>query len=333
MAVDREAGALRARWKGALDRIEAAYLIALRAAVLLVATGLILLALWFAVTGLIKIVRSPSSVIEQKATVTVSDVLDSPLTSEPEPASSQAEQPVANVATRNAYQDRLRRYFAIYRTRFEPFRQAEDKQLSRDEFDDKYLKSNDRAASVANGVLDESSDLADLDGLISIMSEAANHPKTRNLLKKYREARKVDVRKTVEKVRTELRDGWDSSSTACEDWYLRPYGCPTVRSVEVPYTQAVTVKEFPKGTVSHAAIFDAYHRRYVDLLEERRRQIREQAEFERQSILDGQVAGKFSLWSALQLAGAFLTLMFFFLLIAIERHQRNLAAMLRSDVT
>jgi hypothetical protein len=45
--------------------------------------------------------------------------------------------------------------------------------------------------------------------------------------------------------------------------------------------------------------------------------------------LAGIANGHLSLVTALQIAGGFLVLMFFFLLIAIERHQRRIAAELR----
>ncbi len=315
----------RWRWARALDRAEAAYLRVLRAAVLLVATALVALAIWLAVSGIFKMSRSPDSVIEQEASVAATDLTDGPIGTEREPSLNDGGELVPSAATRNAYQARLNRYFDIYRNRFEPYRQADDKQLSRDEFDDQYLRTGERAMSVAKGQLDETQDLSDLDRLITVMNEAALDAKTVGLLQKYKGARKIDVRKTVDKVRTEVRRGWYSGSMACSDWYLRPYGCPTVRSVAVPYSETVTVKEFPKGTLSHSAIFDAYHRRYLGLLDERRTQNRMEAEAERQSILDGKIEGGASLWSAVQLAGAFLALMFFFLLVAIERHQRKLS--------
>jgi phage-related minor tail protein len=83
--------------------------------------------------------------------------------------------------------------------------------------------------------------------------------------------------------------------------------------------------EFPKGTRSHAAIFNAYHQRYNELLGDRREEYAAQAESERQSIIAGKLVGGASIWTALQIAGGFIMLMFFFLLIAIERHQRKQA--------
>ncbi|MDP9423991.1 MAG: hypothetical protein M3Q19_14370 [Pseudomonadota bacterium] len=315
----------RVRWSNGLDRAEAVYLKILRAAVLLVATGLIAIAIWLGINGLIKLSRSPASVVEKEAAVSADDLVNAPVVEEQRPESREGQAPVPTAATRNAYRDRLNRYFEIYRSRFEPYRQAEDKQLSRDEFDDQYLRTNDRAMSVATGSLNEQTDLAELDRLIAVVGEAAASAKTVEALNRYKRARKVPVRKSVEKFRTELRQGWDSNSTACDDWYYRPYGCPAVRAVSVPYTEQVTVMEFPKGTRSHAAIFNAYHQRYNELLADRRMDNATEAELERQSILEGKIEGGAAIWTAIQIAVGFVVLMFFFLLIAIERHQRKQA--------
>lgn len=316
----------KTRWGDTLDRVETIYLKLLRAAVLIVATALIIFALWLGVSGLIKMSRSPDSVKEAETVVTADDLINAPVEEDISPSRLQSDNAIVDAATRNAYRDRLNSYYDIYRSRFEPYRQADDKQITRDEFDDQYLKTSQRAQSVAEGELDRAQDLADLDRLIAVMSEAASSAKTVEALQKYKAARKVEVRKTVDKVKTEIRSGWDSGSVSCEEWYLRPYGCPTARSVQVPYSEQVTVKEFPKGTRSHSAIFEAYHNQYGRLLADRREANSAQAAAERNEIVAGKIQGGASIWFAVQLVGAFLALMFFFLLIAIERHQRKLAA-------
>jgi type VI protein secretion system component VasF len=65
--------------------------------------------------------------------------------------------------------------------------------------------------------------------------------------------------------------------------------------------------------------------RFYKLLQKRRDANRAEAENERASIAAGIVDGKLTLWTALQILAGFIVLMFFFLLIAIERHQRRLA--------
>lgn len=118
----------------------------------------------------------------------------------------------------------------------------------------------------------------------------------------------------------------------CSDWYVSPYGCPATRPVEVPYTETVTKLQYPAGTQSHTQIFKAFQDKYFQLLDERRQANATQAQEEREGILAGVAEGQLSLLTALQIVGGFLALMFFFLLIAIERHQRKLAeAKLEAD--
>jgi hypothetical protein len=83
--------------------------------------------------------------------------------------------------------------------------------------------------------------------------------------------------------------------------------------------------QFPEGTQSHAQIFRAFQDRYFSLLQERREANSSAAEKKRQDIIASISDGKLSLLTALQVLGAFLALMFFFLLIAIERHQRRIS--------
>ena len=113
---------------------------------------------------------------------------------------------------------------------------------------------------------------------------------------------------------------------ACPDWYQDPMGCTVTRTVEIPYTETVKSMEFPKGTQSHTQIFRAFQDRYFSLLTERRERVAREAQAERESIIEGNATGWISLKTALSVVGGFLVLMFFFLLIAIERHQRRLSA-------
>src|SRR6185436_15850260 len=68
--------ALRERLGSALDRAEHVYLRVLRAAILIIATGLILYAAWLGVWSLYKISQSPTSVEEKVATVAPEELVD-----------------------------------------------------------------------------------------------------------------------------------------------------------------------------------------------------------------------------------------------------------------
>jgi len=316
----------RERFGAALNRIERLYLKLLRAIVLIVATIMIAIAAWLAASGAYKVSRSPDSVIEAEATVNADDLLNVRAAPEPGPEVATNSGPSGpSAALRNSYQSRLRRYFALYRAKFERFAKPEDKRLSLGEFDDRYLNTEERMKAVGEGQALESQDLADIDRLIALIGEAGENPRTIERLRKYQAARKVDVRKQVERTRVESRRGWDSYSTSCSDWYLSPQGCPTVRTETIPYVENVTVKEYPKGTETPAEIFGLYNDEYWKLLGERRQSNQSTAENQRENIVLGKIVGGGMLMTALQIAAGFLLLMFFFLLIAIERHQRVIA--------
>ena len=322
---DEEVGApqWRDRMAVAFDKAEIIYLRILRGMILLIATVLIGYAIWLAVSSIYKMSRSPDSVVESPAIVTADDV-----TAEPVKAAetSNPSEPTATAAQREYYAGFVNRYYGLFRARFEPFRQSDDKQLSKDEFDDAFIHSQVRLNAIAKGDLNHDQDRADLESLLGVMSEAAKKPETRQRLRQYQTAKKVRVEKKVQRTRPEYRSGWDSLSTACPNWYYSPIGCPTTRAVQVPYTETIYAMEFPQGTRSHSDIFRSYQDRFFQLLSDRRDANASQAQSERDRIAAQRAEGSISMGTALQVFAAFLALMFFFLLIAIERHQRRISA-------
>ena len=324
---DTEATSLRIRSTRFFDRLEAVYLRILRVFILLFATALVVYAVVLGATALVKMSRSVESVIEEPATVSGADLLPAE-GAEIAPRTNQPAEQVTNSTHRNFYQGFARRYHALFRQHYEPFRQAEDRQLSLDAFDDAYLNTDNRLRAISQGTLSFESDRADLELLLTAMNEAATNPETRQRLQRYKGARKVRVCRNVQRERTVYRNGWDSSSMACPDWYYPPYGCPVRRAVQQPYSERVCAMEFPEGTRSHADIFRAYHDRFFALLNDRREANAAQAENERVEIVTGNVEGAISLAEAGWVFAGFLVVMFFFLLIAIERHQRKLAVAL-----
>jgi len=306
-----------------MEKIERIYLGVLRATILLLATLLILYTLWLAGTSSYKIFRSVDSVKEQPAVVAASEIADAQATMDtPESAA----EPAVDTARQKTYAAFVTRYYRLYRTKFEPYRQPDDKILSKDEFDDLFVESEKRLATEAS---DKAAENADLDSLFKTMSEAADLPEVKKRLVGYKRAKKVNVTKQVQRTQTVRRRGWDSYSQACEDWFYRPYGCAVMRNVQVPYTETVTVLEFPQGTQSHEVLFRALQDKYLNLLATRRETNASQAQSQRDEIAQGNVDGKISLFTALQVFGGFIVLMFFFVLIAIERHQRRLAEQLK----
>lgn len=314
---------LARRASHALDRAEAFYLKVLRAMILIIATLLLAYAAWLAAYSLYKISRTTESVVEAQASVAADEITDA---ATPETPSTSGTKPVPNLVQQRYYNGFVGRYYQLYRGMFEPYRQAEDKQLTRAEFDGAFIDTQARLQAIKSGDINFEQDKADLETLLGVMTEAAGRPVTIDRLKRYKAARKVQVTKQIERTRVDYVSGWDSTSVACSDWYQSPVGCPVRRPVETPYVETVQVMEFPKGTQSQTQIFKAFQDRYYGLLGDRRSSNAVKAKQAREDILSGIAEGRISLVTALQIVGGFLVLMFFFLLIAIERHQRRLAA-------
>ena len=314
------------RMREFFDRAERIYLRVLRVTVLIIATLLILYTLYLAIGGLYRISRSPSSVQEAVASVTANEIVGAEDVSAK--AADAAKAPAVDAARQKYYAEFVKRYYTLFRTRFEPFRQADDKTLSSDEFDDNFVQSAARLQASTNGEIDFEKDRADLEALFGTMNAAAAEPKTAERLERYKAAKKVAVKREVRRTRTEYRSGWNSYSMACSNWYESPMGCAENRAVQVPYTDTVTAMEFPQGTQSHSQVFRAMQDKYFALLDQRRRDNADTAAAKRMEIAEGNIQGQIDLGTALRIFGGFLALMFFFLLIAIERHQRRIAAVL-----
>lgn len=274
--------------------------------------------------------QSPKSVHEAVATVAANEIVDAEDANPSGPEAAKG--PVVDPAQRKFYAGFVDRYYRLFRTRFEPYRQAEDKTLSRDEFDDNFVQSAARLTAATEGRVSFEADRADLETLFATMTAAAAEPKALTRLNRYKAARKIAVKHEVQRTRTEIRSGWNSYSTSCAAWYESPIGCPEQRAVEVPYTDTVTAMEFPKGTQSYAQIFRAMQDQYFALLEQRRVSNADNAALQRTKIVEANIRGGESLGTALRIFGGFIALMFFFLLIAIERHQRRLSASLPERV-
>ena len=316
-------GRLGQRAGAILDKAESVYLRILRAAILILATLLIIYAVGLAAISLYKVSQSPASVKEKVASVAPQELTAAELPARP--TAAQRSGPVVNPAQKAAYDRFLTAYYRLFKANFEPYRQREDKQLSLDEFNDSYVNTGQRLSSIGRKELDFKQDHADLQSLLVVMNQASNLPETLQRLKKYQTAKKIQVCENVQRIRSESRISWDPNSYACTDWY-ESGGCYVTREVEVPYTEKSCKMQFPEGTQPHTQVFRAYQNQYYSLLNGRREANALAAQAERNAILRNISEGEDSLSTALKIAAGFVLLMFFFLLIAIERHQRRIAA-------
>lgn len=309
-----------------LDRAEGLYLRLLRALILIIASFLLAYATWLVATGLFKIMQSPDNVTQDETYISADELVASEPTKSASALPTTKDRETGSPSVHAYYRSFVQRYHQLYRAKFEPYRHQEDKQLTQAEFDGAFLDTSARAQAVARGDLSFDDDRRKLELLLATMTTAAQKETTVAQLDKYHKAKKIAVSRKVERLRTETVQGWDSSSMDCPGWYNSPIGCPAVRTSQVPYFETITKMEYPEGIRSHSDVFREFQERFFDLFDQRQRENREEAQAKRQSIVEGIQNGYESLTSVVKILAIFMVLMFLFLLIAIERHQRKLAA-------
>ncbi len=215
------------------------------------------------------------------------------------------------------YADFTKRYYTLFKAKFEPFKKADDPALDRKAFDQRYVSTDDRLDAIKEGNIAFQQDAADLESLLKTMTTAAADQKTVDRLRTYQSAKKVPV------TRTELGTRQERYCYYYSDYFGQ---CGVWDTRTVPYTRKVQEMKLPPGIVSHADLFGAYQDAYLSKLAEKREANGAEAARARGEIMADNADGPVRLWSALQVIGAFLALMFLFLLIALERHQRKIAA-------
>jgi hypothetical protein len=298
----------------------------LRAFTLIIATILLIGAVWLGVSGVYKISRDAGSVKEAEATVSSEDVtkIDTAQAQAPAHAKTEADPRAAEKAYIKSF---IQRYFALYRKSFESYRQAGDVAMTEQDFTARFF-NDDLNALVAHKAPTEDAGTtedfpkvkAKLEALFGAIDEAGKQAITKDRLKKYKTAQRKRVETQVNKTREEQ---------FCAYWGSYINQCISYETRTVPYTETEVKMELPKGVLEPADLFGQYQKNYIQTLNSRHDENASNAQNERDRILAGNIAGHENLMLAIQIIGGFLALMFFFLLIAIERHQRKIALALK----
>ncbi len=303
-----------------LDRVEAAYLAILRVAVLAVATLCLVAAIGFAIDGMWRIAVS-TDVEEQQTAVSAAEVISAMRISPP--PRQEPGQPQISPAVRQAHagfqQKVFRPYYAVYKRASDAYKKDEDKTLSEAEllaalgYD---LDAYAAGSSLATKLFVERPDYQQQ--AQAAVAAAMSDPGTVRLLTDYKAAEKTAQScSTI----TERRRVWDSNSTACSDWFYTPYGCEVTRNVPVQRC----VPAYPDGIVSPIVAFGRADDTFRTLWADRADANAGDAALERSDRENTRAAIGPRLLIALQIIGGFLAVMFFFLIIAVERHLRKLA--------
>jgi hypothetical protein len=193
---------------------------------------------------------------------------------------------------------------------------ANDPKTSANDFDARFVDVNGRLESIKQGDLNFTTDKDDLESLLKTLTAAADAKVTKDRLQAYKRAKKSQVSHTVNNMKTER--------------YCSYYGyyidqCITWDTREVPVKRTVTETKLPDGVLSPSALFSAYHNKYIDALVDHRSENAAEADKKRTEIMRDNATGIGRLWTAIKVIGSFVVVMFLFLLIALERHQRKIA--------
>lgn len=302
-----------------IDGVEKMYLAILRVAVLTVASLSLLAAAGFAVDGLWRMFVTTS--VEQEATVVSSaDVVAAMKTAPPAAERGNPQIPAFIRETHAAFSNKVfPLYYAVYRQASEASKKPEDRTLSQAElmsalgYDlDTYAAGESQATKlfVENAEYQRQAQTA----VTAAMAEAG----TARLLREYKAATKSAQSCSTQ---YEQRRFWDYNSTACSDWFYQPYGCNVTRSVPVERC----VPAYPEGIVSPTVAFGRADDAFRTIWAERSANNFQTAQNKRtdREITRSQIGPRLML--ALRIIGGFLVVMFFFLLIAVERHLRKIA--------
>lgn len=335
-------------------RLERAYLAGLRIFILVFATLCLLGAGFFLLDGARRAFTS-TEVAPEAVIVSGEDIADAIAASSQgaktaETASAAGVSEVAQEAHDAFMAGPFETYFKAYKAFADAHKKPEDKLLTKEELAEQLLytaeaidaaptsDAESAAAAYASAIgeeLDPSSgsewspyeaayletsrkfqtEQAFAEAQIAAVTQVLADQRVVALAKKYQTAEKTAQScSTVQRMRTV----WDSNSMACADWFYAPRGCQVRRAVAVEEC----VPAYPEGVESpnetFARIDEAYRMEWVAKAADARA-VAQAEEMEKEATKAGAPS---AFLIALSVFGAFVTVMFLFLLIAVERHLR-----------
>lgn len=328
------------------DRLERTYLGLLRALTLVVATICIVGAAIFALDGVRRLV-TPTEVKPEAVAVSPEEALGPVVqTGAARKDAAQDEAKAIPAEVRNAHAAFLKGpfepYYQQYRRLALAYNKPEDQVLTKPQLAEQLgytvqalAGEYDTQPADAAGTPEDAATGAMIAGLVrtsklfqnnAVYAEAQTVAVTKaladpRLVSKARGYKAAE--KTAQACRTEyeMRTVWDSSSMACRDWYYEPYGCSVRRPTPVQKCEPA----YPEGIKSPLQLFaqvdEGYRLAWSSKTSEAEATAAAQTA-EKELVKAGAPA---SLLLALQVGGAFLVVMFLFLLIAVERHLRRVA--------
>lgn len=269
----------------------------------------------------------PTEVEPEKISIAVSDVVPLKLRQE------QAAEPKAlKITIPKSIRDKTA---AIYKRDFAKF-QRPDTKISSEQVvglvwtEERINQFNDL---ISGGLVDRdgkqiSGREALMDNALKTVTEAVKSKDYVDQLVAYRDAKKVNVCTTETRMRERVVEAWDRYATWCEGWYISPTGCATTRVVSEPYEERVCEMKFPDDLDAPAELFAVSIERYAEVAEMDLQSAQIDAEEKTAENHARKIKGQENIGMSGQLFMGFLAVMFLYLFIAMERHNRNLRALM-----
>lgn len=225
----------------------------------------------------------------------------------------------------------------VYRTRFKGYQRADTKITEQEIVN--YVWFDDRITAFAGlaGMLHdkEGKVLPDRDAvmknaldLVAASSQSGDFAKQ---LSAFRDAKKANVCTDVMKTRSRVVSSWDPYSTSCPNWFTNPVGCPSSRVEEEPYSEKVCELKFPEDIPSPAEQLSAAVQRYADKAEAAIGKAKMDAADATARNMARKVEGHEDISTSGKLFLGFMAVMFLYLFVAMERHHRNLRALIERE--
>jgi hypothetical protein len=230
-----------------------------------------------------------------------------------------------------------KRTLAIYRARFRGFERGDTKITEQQIVD--FVWTPERIAAYdklsgllrdANGAILHGRDAVMLDAL-GLVDGAAQSSEFRKPLAAFRDARKVNVCTDQVQSRTKVVASWNEYATDCPGWFNPPLGCSTSRVIQEPFETKVCELKFPDGLEAPGQQFAAAVQRYADTADAKLTQARNDADEKTAQNQVRKLEGIAEIGTGAKLFLGFLAVMFLYLLVAMERHQRNLRALIEKE--
>ena len=318
--------ALRLRLAGLANKAESRFLSILRYSALAIAAGVLVAAAVFLALGLVRQI-GPDTIHPEGVAVRSDDL---------QPGEKSVAAKPASVPSKSVISRQVReRTLTVYRKKFKSFQRPDTKITDQQVVD--LIWSQERIASFnalnpAKLHDHEAKPLGSVEAVmlnaLAAIDDAATKGSLQKQLAAYRNAKKANVCKDEVRYVSRVVESWNSYATNCPYWYESPIGCPSSRTISEPVVEQVCQMKFPDDLDAPAQVFASAVARYGELAASKIERARIEADLATATEHAKKLEGRANISLSGQLFFGFMAIMFLYLFIAMERHNRSLRALL-----